>query len=276
MTFLDKLERAFGRLAIPQLSLLLVIGQVGVYFALMLHRVDGAWFVLVPQLVLAGQWWRLFTFLLMPPPTGILFIAFAWWLFYLMGTALEEAWGAFRYNLFLLVGYAFTVGLAFLQPVWPVANTFLAGSVFLAFAILNPNFELMLFFFLPVKVRWLALATWVFYVFRFISGDWPERLQIIASTGNILLFFGGDAWRRAGAHRRRIEFRAAAATPATRPGNPRHRCRICGKTDLSNPELDFRYCSKCAGDECYCPEHIFNHEHAGARENGREPVHPGP
>jgi hypothetical protein len=272
MSLLDRLERSLGRFAIPGLSLYLVIGQVFATLTTLFGLLDPGQLVFVPALARAGQWWRVFTFLFQPPATGgglfgMVFLVFAWWIFYFMGTALEGHWGAFRYNLFLLVGYALTVGLAFIEPGFPVANSFLAGSVFLAFAYVNPNFELMLFLIVPVKIKWLAFLTWVFYVYRFAVGGWPDRLQIAASVGNFILFFGGDAWRAAGLKQRQ---RAAgrAAGPAN-PAGPRHRCRICGKTDQSNPELDFRYCSKCASDACYCPEHIFNHEHVLSENEGK-------
>ena len=38
-------------------------------------------------------------------------------------------------------------------------------------------------------------------------------------------------------------------------------CTICGKTDTSHPDLEFRYCSRCQGYHCYCQEHISNHTH---------------
>jgi hypothetical protein len=261
VSILDRLERHFGRFAVPNLSLFLVIGQVGVYLALLLGRVDATWFLLVPQFVLGGQWWRLATFILMPPPAGLIFIAFAWYMFYLMGSALEGYWGDFRYNLFLLLGYGLTIGLAFLDPAGPVSNSFLAGSVFLAFAYLNPNFELALFLILPIRIKWLALFTWGVYLFQFVTGGWPARLQIAAAVGNFFIFFGRDIWLTARMHRRRMSNQAERAATVVETGGVRHRCRVCGKTDLSNPELDFRYCSKCAGDQCYCPEHIFNHVH---------------
>ena len=110
-----------------------------------------------------GEWWRLFTFLIEPPHVSFLFIAFSWWIFFMMGSALEEYWGDFHYNLFLLVGYVLTVGLSFLQPDWYISNQYLYGTVFLAFAYLNPDFEFVLFFILPVKVKWLALITWCLY-----------------------------------------------------------------------------------------------------------------
>ncbi len=266
MSILSKLERSLGRFAVPKLSLYLVFGQVTVYLAILLGRLDPGWFLFVPRLALMGQWWRIFTFLLMPPAASIIFIGFAWWVFYMMGTALEESWGTFRYNFFIFLGAALTIGLSFLRPDVAITNAFLAGSVFLAFAYLNPDFELFLFFILPVKIKWLALFTWVVYGYEFVTSGWSGRLQIIAALGNFLIFFGRDLVRDA-VSRRRSMVRAADRVASTRrAAQARHRCHVCGKTDLSNPEFDFRYCSKCAGDECYCPEHIRNHEHVGATE----------
>jgi membrane associated rhomboid family serine protease len=261
MPLLSKLERHLGRYAVPNLSLYLVFGQATVYLAMLLGRLDRSWFVFVPQLALMGQWWRVLTFLLMPPPMSVIFIGFAWWIFYMMGSALEDQWGTFRYNVFIFLGAALTIALSFLRPEAPVSNTFLAGSVFLAFAFLNPDFELLLFFVLPVKIKWLAAVTWVLYGLQFFSSDWAGRLQIIAAVGNFLIFFGRDLVHGAAAGRRRMAMAASRAAEDDRAGEPRHRCRVCGKTDVSNPEMDFRYCSKCAGEECYCPEHIRNHEH---------------
>src|ERR1043165_464844 len=87
------------------------------------------------------------------------FLAFGWYLFYLMGSALEAYWGVFRYNVYLFVSYVLLVGLAFLTPAAPVTNMFILGSVFLAFAYLNPDFEMILFFILPVKIKWLAFIS---------------------------------------------------------------------------------------------------------------------
>jgi hypothetical protein len=179
-------------------------------------------------------------------------------MFFLMGSALEHYWGEFRFNLFLLLGYALTVGLAFITPGSAVTNLFIAGSVFLAFAYLNPEFEIVLFFILPVKIKWLALITWVGYAVSAFTGSWSVRLQILASVGNFFVFFAGDILRSM--RHGRIKM-ARQAQEFVEANQPRHRCHVCGKTDRSHPQLDFRYCSKCAGDQCYCPEHIRNHEH---------------
>jgi hypothetical protein len=264
MPLLEKLERRLGRFAIPNITLYIVMGQVFVFLTALLGILkDPSVVALMPILAFRGQWWRIITFLAVPPSfspglLNIVGLAFGWWIFYFMGAALEGYWGTFRYNLFLIVGWALTVGVSFLQPWFPVSNLFLGASVFLAFAYLNPEFEIYLFYVLPVKIRWLALLAWIWGAFIFIRGDWAARLQIVAAVGNILLFFGRDIWLAAGRKSRRAVGRVASSASAE---EPRHRCRICGKTDLTDPQLDFRYCSKCAGGQCYCPEHIFNHEH---------------
>lgn len=261
MTFLDKLERALGRFAISNLSLYLVIGQVFVLLLSLMHRIDLSLCVFVPELVLRGQWWRLITFWFMPPPPGwfdYLFVAFAWYMFYLMGSALEHYWGEFRYNLFLLLGYVLTVAVSFVTPGSMVTNLFIADSVLLAFAYLNPEFEFLLLFILPLKIKWLALFNWVVLGVLALRGDLPIRLQIFASVGNFLVFFSGDILRSIHHGRRKM---VRQAQTFAEEGAPRHRCHVCGKTDRTDPQLDFRYCSKCAGDQCYCPEHIQKHVH---------------
>lgn len=274
MPLLDQLERRLGRFAIPNLTLWIVIGQVFVLLAAMLGRLDLGYFVLVPEYARHGEWWRLLTFIFMPPPPGMFgygFTAFAWYIFYLMGGALEGFWGEFRFNLFLFTGWALTIAAAFLTPLAPTTNLFIAGSVFLAFAWLNPDFELAIFFILPVKIKWLALLTWLANAYYLAVGSWPLRLQILASVSNFLLFFARDivATMR---HRQRtmVQHTRRIATANDEPV-ARHRCRACGKTNLTHPAMDFRYCSKCAGDQCYCSEHIFAHEHVLTESDAAKP-----
>lgn len=259
MNLLDKLERKLGRFAVPNITLYLVVGQAFIFLFSYAGRLDVTRAMLVPSLVLEGEWWRLLAFLFIPPSWSVIFIFFALYLFYLMGTALENHWGAFRYNLFLLAGYALTVGAAFLTPYQAATNIFIGGSVFLAFAWLFPEFQLYLFFILPVKIKWLALLTWLGYGWALLSGTWQTRLAVLASIGNVLLFFGRDIALRMRSGGRKM---ASQARDIAKSREPFHRCAVCGRTDLSHPDLEFRYCPDCGGLG-YCMEHIGNHEHRG-------------
>jgi len=266
MSLLTRLERLLGRFAIANLSLYLVAGQVLFWGLAVLSGFNLERIALLPAAVFAGEVWRVVTYLLLPPGanTGafsVVMTAFAWYLFYLMGTALEHYWGVFRYNAFIGLGWLLTTAAAFVTPNVYASNLFLGGSVFLAFAQLNPDFELLIFFLLPVRIKWLALLQWLYYGYVMIAGGWAARLAVLAAAGNFLVFFAGDIVGRARTGRRRMAFQAGVFAGRPDERAPRHRCRVCGKTELTHPQTDFRYCSKCAGDQCYCAEHIFNHEH---------------
>ena len=266
MSLLNKLERTLGRFAIPGLSLYLVMAQVACWSLAIFGRLDPERIALLPAAVRAGEIWRLVTFLALPPDFGtgafsVVFTAFAWYVFFLVGSALEGYWGAFRYNLFIGLGWLLTMAAAWVTPYAYASNLFLAGSVFLAFAFLNPEFEMLLFFILPMKAKWLGSIQWLYYGYKFVTGTASKRLMVLAAVVNFLVFFAGDIVQRIRTGRRRMSHQAKVFAAAPDEKEPRHRCHVCGKTDLTDPMLDFRYCSKCAGDQCYCPEHIFNHVH---------------
>ncbi len=263
MSPLDRLDRLLGRFALPHLGLYLVGTQVFVFLCTLLGLLRPDTFDYAPALVLeGGEWWRLVTFLLIVPipggALGFVFTAFGWYVFYLMSEALEEHWGAFRFNLYLGLSWLLTIVGSFATPLAPVSNLFILGSVFLAFAFLHPEFQILLFFILPVKIKWLAIIAWVLNGVHFIRGGLAERLQIGATVVTFLLFFGPEILRNRRQGRRVEARRAERAEAAERP---RHVCHVCGKNDRTHPQLDFRYCSKCAGDQCYCPEHIHSHSH---------------
>lgn len=255
---LERLERRLGRFAIPNLTVYLVAGQA--FFALVLAARPELLeaMLLIPQRVLAGEPWRLVSFLLVPPTRSLIFLVIALYLFWMMGGALERAWGSFRYNVYLLVGTLATVAAAFVTPEAPATNAYLGASVFLAFAALYPEFEFLLMFVLPVKVKWLALVTWILYGHQFLQGGLGIRLAIVASVSNFLLFFAPALVRRL---RARVRRRAFEAKAAVEPGQAFHRCAKCGVTDVSHPQMEFRYCPHCAGSPGYCAEHIDDHDH---------------
>lgn len=252
MRLIDTLESKFGRFAIPNLTLTLIIGQVAVYLLMMARVVQPEWIALRPAAILHGGFWQLFTFLFLPPNMRPIFLIFAWYIFYIMGVALEGYWGDFRYNLFLFVGAAATIGISFIVPLRAVSNEFLYGTVFLAFAYLNPNFELLIFFILPVKIKWLALITWLGYAFTVFTGDWQARLLVLAAVANFLIFFAYDLRIRIRSGKWSMERRAAQFAQSR---TPFHTCTVCGRTDKTNPELQFFYSSEGDRVLCYCEEH---------------------
>jgi hypothetical protein len=169
----------------------------------------------------------------------------------------------------LLTGYLLTVGLAFVTPYAVATNLFVGGAVFLAFAYLNPDFVMYIFFILPVAITWLGLIAWLGYAWTFFTEGWSGKLAISAAVGNFLIFFARDLWLDLKLGRHRLQAHAQREAQERGKREPRHICHVCGKTDLDHPELDFRYCSKCAGDQCYCPEHIRNHEHVLTETAGK-------
>ncbi len=258
----DWLEKRFRSLAIPNVTVGLIALQVLIYF-LGISRpelIENC--QLIPQLVIEkGQVWRLLSFLFQPPPMSLFFAFFYWYLFYFMGSALESEWGTVRYNLFLGIGYLATVAAAFLTPTLPATNIFLYMSVYLAFAWLNPDFTLLFAFILPIKMKWLALIQWLTYGMTFLVGTWQARVAVVAAVLNFLVFLGPDIVARLRGRQRKM---AAKSKRIKQANTARHTCAICGITNLSNPKMDFRYCSKCSGNQCYCESHLREHTHVAA------------
>ena len=262
MTLLDRLEKRLGQWAVPHLMLLLIGGQVIAYIMTLQQPELAEKLSLVPMRVQQqGEVWRLFSFLFLPPATNLVLAFFFWYMLFLMGQTLESVWGVFRFNLFLLIGWLATLAAAWITPQLPAENRFLQLSIFLAFAYLYPNFQLMLFFLLPVRIYWLALLSWLGILATLVWGDWPMRWAALASVANFLLFFGRDLIGKAAWGRRWMTWQTKQYAEK---GSPFHRCVVCGITDKTNPEMTFRYCSKCQGAQGYCEAHIRNHEHITA------------
>ncbi|MEM8864328.1 MAG: hypothetical protein AAGF31_02145 [Planctomycetota bacterium] len=275
MTLLDRLEKRFGGYALENSMLFLIAGQILVFGAQVVQN-DGAGDLfarleLDPSKVYAGEVWRLVTFMFLAPlRQSPIFVIFFWYLLYMMSGALEQAWSVFKFNVYCGLSYFSTVAAAFIaEEIAPGAGVgvgdYLYGSVFFAFARLFPDYQFMLFFVLPVKVKWLALIQWVFYGLAFsgavATGDWFTLLTVTAAVLNFFLFFGGDLWRDVKQGHRRHQHRARTLKAKQRIS---HECRVCGLTREQAPRTAFRYCSKCAGQQCYCPDHIHNHEHVTA------------
>ena len=271
MSFLKNLESRLRRWAIPNPTAIIIAGQVLFYLLGQMGndqvgRFDLTKIMLLPGKVMEGEVWRLATFAFVPPNTSPIWAFFGWMIFYFFGTTLENYWGTARYNLFLLIGFLANIAAAFIA--WGIGsfamadNGFLYGTVFLAFARLFPNFVINLFFILPIQIKWLALLAWIGYGYAFAVSDWMGRLLIVASIFNYLVFFGREHVREVKQGQRRRIFQAKAEKSAKAV----HTCRVCGIDSDTSPKTTFRYCSKCAGQCCYCAEHIQNHEHVQGDE----------
>ncbi|MGE5527552.1 MAG: hypothetical protein ACM3X6_00205 [Patescibacteria group bacterium] len=267
---LDRLERRYGRYAVKGLARYLVGGNVLVLIFLVLEptgRLLDA-LILRPGLVLGGEIWRLVTFLFIPPTTSLFWAVFALYFYYLVGTGLESAWGSFRLNLYYITGAAAAIAAAFLTGRGATA-VYLNLSLFLAFAHIYPDFEVLIFFVLPVKVKYLAWLDWAFIAYTAAVAPVAEKVAALASIVNFLLFFGGGILRHAGlwqkvrANRRRF-------LADLRDAPPRHECAVCHRTEKTHPRLVFRTCRRCAGWREYCEDHLLAHEHIGAEGEGAE------
>ena len=158
------------------------------------------------------------------------------------------------------VAEAYTMGYA-------VSTYYINLSIFLAFAVCYPEMQLMLYFIIPVKIKWLAILYAVLVAVSFLQTGWTGRIVIVMSLMNFLVFFFStrDYHRVSPSEiKRKRDFRAQTAPPKMRRGDGalyKHKCAVCGRTDLDDPSLEFRFCSKCDGGLEYCQDHLFTHEH---------------
>jgi len=265
MKVLDKLEKKFGRYAIPQLIIYIVGINALVYILRYgMPQSDAAsklW--LHPHLVLQGEVWRLVTWIFVPPSTSLIWIFFVLYFLYMVGIGLEREWGSFRFNVYYLTGMAATVLAAFIVGKGATA-IYLNLSLFLAFAHIYPDFEILLFFLLPVKVKYLAWVNWAFIVVTVLTAPLPGKAAALVSVANYFLFFGADiinsARNRGSTLQRRRSFTAKVEKGSSGKGTM-HRCAVCGLTENDDPGMDFRYCSTCEGHYEYCMKHLKEHEH---------------
>ncbi|MBR5370836.1 MAG: hypothetical protein IK130_01340 [Oscillospiraceae bacterium] len=196
---LSKLERKWGRYAIRNLMSIILVGMVVIYCFDIIIRFNPNAVASVSSLfdfnlakIKAGQIWRVFTFVFLPPNVEILFAVFEFYMIWLFGVGLERKWGSFKFNVFFFTGMLSTAIVGWI--VGQATNTFMLTSMFLAFAILFPDFEMLLFFIIPIKIKWLGWLTGAGLIFWFIIGSWVSRFLILASFANLLLFFGGDCF----------------------------------------------------------------------------------
>lgn len=273
------MERKIGRFAIPNLTVYLLAGYVIGYFVILLMPRLVLWLTLEPALILRGQVWRLISWVLIPPTTNLISLVFLVLLYYSLGSVLERTWGTFRYNVYIFSGIFFTVIAVFilyavyyfvfgvempLSSVGLISTNYITMSIFLAFAAIYPDMEVLLYFILPIKMKWMAIVYAVMALYYFVRGGVGERVAIAASLLNFVIFFlSGRNTRRFGPKERarKARFKQQSAPHMKYSGGAKHRCAVCGRTELDDPCLEFRFCSKCNGNYEYCQDHLFTHQH---------------
>ena len=283
MKFIDKLERKLGRFGIPNLTIYMIICYVIGYALMIVNPGILNWLSLEPAYILRGQVWRLVTWVLYPPSTsGVLWFAIAVLFFYYpIGTSLERTIGTFKYTLYILSGVVFTILGAFILYfllggnvlVGNVFSTYyISLSTFLAYAMCYPDMQVLLMFIIPVKMKWMAIFYVVIVVYEMIqyimAGAWYLVIPIVASLLNFIIFYFGtkdfSRYNPKEVHRRNEFRRAMEPQGRMKSGSgsvTKHKCAICGRTELDDPNLEFRFCSKCNGNYEYCQDHLFTHTH---------------
>jgi ribosomal protein L37AE/L43A len=261
MNWLDKAERRFARFAIRNLMRYIVFMMALVYVLTFIGggNIFLSKLVLRPDLVMKGEVWRLITYIFIPPSTGSpLFVIIALYFYNMIGTTLEHEWGSFRFNMYYLIGMVGTTIAAIITGAG--TSTYLNLSLFLAFAKLYPEHQILVFFILPVKMKYLGWLSWAGILFSILTAPMPMKFAAIVSILNYLVFFGRDIIlgrknaRNAYINRRRFNEKMPKISSM-------HKCTVCGVTEVDDPKMEFRYCSRCEGHYEYCMEHLQDHEH---------------
>ncbi len=268
---------------IPNLMLYISLGTALVYLFTLFSQNYTLYYLLCfdRAAILRGQVWRLVTYPLTFLNGNVLLMFIALVCYYSLGRAMENLWGTLRFNLFYLSGVVMMDIYCMIFGGQADAS-YLNLSLFLAYATLYPDSQFLLLFIIPVRAWIFALLDLVLVLFGLIFDPFPDNLFSVISLANYFLFFGKDvlnvipmSWRanvkrllnrrkKGPAQPKVVPFPSAGsyeASTAQAKAPYTHRCTVCGRTDVSNPELEFRYCSRCKGYHCYCEDHINNHTH---------------
>ena len=252
MTWLDKLERRFGFLAIPGLIRVVVVFNVLVFILVRLNPDFVSVLQLDPTRILHGEVWRLITYIFVPQTFSYLWVILVLWFLWFIGDGLERAWGPFRLTLYFFVGMIGTTAAAFFFGS-NFSNAMLTASLFYAFARFYPDEVIYVFFVLPLKIKWVAWVSAAFLLYGFVVSSNSYRMALIAAFANYLIFFGPEIYQEARQRRGVVDRRKRFEIQSRDETEPLHRCAICGATELSDPNLDFRV-GRDGKD--YCMQHL--------------------
>lgn len=281
MNILNKLERKFGRYAIPNLMYYVVIlYAIGLVISWAAPQIYIEYLMLDAGKILRGQIWRIVTFLMWPTSGNVFINVLVIYVYYNIGRVLEYVWGSFRFNVYFfmgVIGHVLAAIIIYLMfgRVYPLTAEYLNFSLFLAYALTFPDHQFYLFMTIPIEAKWLALFDGAYFLYGFIFGGPAARIASVMSLLNVLIYFAMTRGSRYNPKeiRRKHQFKTQinqTAHEVKKAG--RHRCAVCGRTELDDPNLVFRYCSKCEGDLEYCQDHLYTHQHV--TKGGMDPRTP--
>lgn len=335
MKLMNKLDRKFGKYAIRNLPLIMIILEAIGYTLSMVAPNILNYLYFSPADIMRGQVWRLITWVLMPPTSLNIFTVIMLFFYYWIARTLANTWGDFYFNVYIFSGILITdIGMMIgnavfssmgtmdalinLNLIGPYVNLYyIQTTILLAFAFTYPNAQVLLYFIIPIKMSWLGIFEGIMLAYDFIRVRYAApRLVILMAVLNLVLYFlmTKDLSRyHPKEFARRANYRKATGqsksgfhgfggfgshgsgqngassgqsntqtgSPYGRQGNPgastsrrnasnftkiypngaHHKCTICGRTELDDDSLEFRYCSKCEGSHEYCQDHLFTHQH---------------
>lgn len=215
-SLLDKLDRKFGRYALKNLMTIIVAGTAIVWLldTLVYSRTGvsiTAWLYFDKGAILNGEVWRVLTFVFLPQTYNPFVLALSLYFYWLIGNALENEWGSFKFDLFYLCGVVGAIVSGFITGYATV--DYLHLSLFLAFALLYPNYTVLLFYFLPIQVKWIAIVDLIGLVLLFIFSFWAERIAMLVALLNVALFFSVRCFHSLRAWQRRRKWKRDATPP---------------------------------------------------------------
>ena len=273
LRWVDRFCARHPRFGIFNLMKYLIIGNVAVWLLAMMDTTGTVIYYLSfnPKMVLQGEIWRLVSFVFIPNSLGLTNLLFLYF-YYFIGNVLEQQWGSVKFNFYFYTGMLLTVIYGFIAYAitgqsMSVGAHYIYLSMFFAFATYYPDTQVLLFFIVPIKIKWLALIDAAFFVYGVATTSFPANLLPLVAVVNYLLFCGElllpALHLDRAIQRKKINFRQQVSQLRYEQKNAPYRfqCAVCGRTDVSNPELEFRYCSRCAGYHCFCQDHINNHIH---------------
>lgn len=284
MDFMTKLERKFGKFAIPNLTVILIFGFILGYL-IQIFNADALELISMnPAKIMQGQIYRLFTWVVMPPGGASILIIITLFFYYSIGRTLENSWGDFRYTVYIVSGIIFTdIGLMityfvmklmgmselldmyYQYGLYGASTYYLCMSMFLAYAFMFPDMQVMLYFIIPIKVKWLGYLDIAYLTVNVLQygmmGYYTGMVTVIMSVLNFILFYFSMRGKTRVSHAHKKRKRKYKNEVRQTKLITRHKCAICGQTEEDDPTLEFRYCSRCKGNFEYCQNHLFTHEH---------------